>query len=348
MPVESDFAPHVTHDLRLPPREGTPPVPRPGEVGAEQPSYYDTAMLKPPTWKWEVASYFFLGGLSAGAYLLSRMAERFGGERYRDVRRAGTAVAALTVLPCAPLLIIDLGDPSRFHHMLRVFKPHSPMNLGAWTLTGYSGAAAAAVLRELRHSGDEAERSRLGKITDGVLLAVTDAAGVPLALLLAGYTGVLLSCTSTPVWSKNLWLGALFSASAMSTGSAAVGLLLEMLGASTEQREAVGLVGSAAHLAEACTLAGYSTQAGSLAAPLTQGKQALPFWGSVAGMAVSEGLKRIAGRGRGGRWLRLASLAAGLAGGYALRWAFVHAGPPSGNDPQAARTMSREHSATRE
>ena len=46
----------------------------------------------------------------------------------------------------------------------------------------------------------------------GLLLAISDAAGVPLALLLAGYTGVLLSGTSTPIWSKNPWLGALFSA----------------------------------------------------------------------------------------------------------------------------------------
>ena len=36
------------------------------------------------------------------------------------------------------MLVSDLGDPLRFHHMLRVFKPSSPMSLGTWSLTVYS------------------------------------------------------------------------------------------------------------------------------------------------------------------------------------------------------------------
>jgi len=45
------------------------------------------------------------------------------------------------------LLIADLGRPERFHHMLRVAKPSSPMSVGTWILTAYgpgSGLAAAA------------------------------------------------------------------------------------------------------------------------------------------------------------------------------------------------------------
>ena len=71
-------------------------------------------MLKPPVWESDIAVYFFLGGLSAGAYLLARSAERFGGERYRRLTQAGTVVAVLAAAPCAPLLIVDLGDPKRF------------------------------------------------------------------------------------------------------------------------------------------------------------------------------------------------------------------------------------------
>src|SRR5881392_3757695 len=86
-------------------------------------SYYDVSFLKPPLWKWEIASYFFLGGVSAGSYILGRVAEQFGGRRYVPLTRWGTWLAAGTILPCAPLLIHDLGDPKRFHHMLRVWKP---------------------------------------------------------------------------------------------------------------------------------------------------------------------------------------------------------------------------------
>ena len=89
-------------------------------------------------WTPEVGVYFFLGGLSSSAFSLARMADRFGRGQYRELTKGGTLIAALAALPCAPLLIVDLGDPKRFHHMLRVWKPSSPMNLGSWTLTAYT------------------------------------------------------------------------------------------------------------------------------------------------------------------------------------------------------------------
>ena len=47
------------------------------------------------------------------------------------------------------LLVLDLGDPLRFHHMLRVFKPSSPMSLGTWSLTIYSLPLTVIVATEL-------------------------------------------------------------------------------------------------------------------------------------------------------------------------------------------------------
>jgi formate-dependent nitrite reductase membrane component NrfD len=316
----------------------SPPAPR------EEPSYYDVPMLKRPVWTWEVATYFYLGGVSAGAFLLARMAERFGGERCRAVTRAGTAVAALAALPCAPLLIADLGDPRRFHHMLRVFKPSSPMNLGAWTLTAYSGAAFAAALREwLRGSRPGEERSRAARVADGVLLAVSDAAGVPLALLLAGYTGVLLSGTSTPVWAENPFLGALFSAGAINNGASAVSLALQSgaVSGGEEVAHAMRNVHALGHTAEALTIAGFLAAAGPLARPLTRGEAALPFWGAALSLAGAELLGRLPLSGRARRAADLASSALDLIGGFALRWSMVRAGRASADDPQAARHATR-------
>ena len=49
---------------------GTTDAPRTKKRQSATPkSYYDVPMLKPPVWKWEIATYFFLGGLSAGAYM---------------------------------------------------------------------------------------------------------------------------------------------------------------------------------------------------------------------------------------------------------------------------------------
>src|SRR5262245_39557152 len=106
--------------------------PRP-EVATEE-GYYGLPMLKRPTWGWQIAWYFFLEGVSSGAFLTASLAELFGGERMKPAVRAARRVAFLSFLPCPSLLIDDLGDPARFHNMLRVFKQSSPMNLGAWAL----------------------------------------------------------------------------------------------------------------------------------------------------------------------------------------------------------------------
>src|SRR5215475_7083182 len=108
------------------------------EVNMTEEGYYGLPMLKRPTWGWQIAWYFFLEGVSAGSFLMASLAARSGDKRLRPVTRAGHYTALLAFIPCPPLLIADLGDPSRFHHMLRVFKPSSPMNLGSWALSAYS------------------------------------------------------------------------------------------------------------------------------------------------------------------------------------------------------------------
>ena len=53
-------------------------------------------------------------------------------------RRVAYPMALVLLLADLACLVLDLGDPLRFHHMLRVFKPSSPMSLGTWCLTAYS------------------------------------------------------------------------------------------------------------------------------------------------------------------------------------------------------------------
>jgi formate-dependent nitrite reductase membrane component NrfD len=310
------------------------------------PSYYDISMLKPPVWTPEVAAYFFLGGLSSGAYTLSRLGEHLGGVQYRSLTRAGTIVGFLTALPCAPLLIKDLGDPKRFHHMLRVFKPHSPMNLGSWALTAYTAATAVASLREwLRARRQEAPPEGAAKTVDGALAAVADA-GVPLGLLVAGYTGVLLSTTSVPIWGRNPWLGALFSASAVSSGAAAVKLALAATpdGSEGAAGRAVSKIESVSRLAEFATGTGYILSAGEFAAPLTKGEQAARFWGGgvALGLIVPTILEGLPASKKAHRWLALAASAAAVVGAFALRMSITEAGRPSASDPEAARRASRK------
>ena len=317
--------------------------------GDDQPAYYDIPLLKPPVWKWEIPAYFFLGGLSAGAFVLSRMAERFGGEKGKGMRRAGTAIACAAYAPCPVLLILDLGDPKRFHYMLRVFKPESPMNLGSWILTGYGGALSLAALEAVTGrsavatTGNGSSSAKRGEL----LSMAVDASGVPLGVMLAGYTGVLLSTISTPVWARNPWLGALFSASAFHSGAAALELAHEFGkegGESDEESHPLEGVNRATRAAEAVALGGYLSSSGPLAKPLTAGKYAPHVWGAAvgAGMILPTLLDRLPVRNKKAkRWLKLAASGLTLAGGFAIKWAVTHAGHPSAEDPDAAREATR-------
>src|SRR3954454_21226790 len=107
-------------------------------------------MGKKPVWaERDIAGYLFTGGIAAGSALIGAGADLTGRP---ELRRAGrlSALAGLGVSGAA--LVHDLGVPSRFHHMLRVAKPTSPMSVGTWILSAFAlptGLAAAAELPAL-------------------------------------------------------------------------------------------------------------------------------------------------------------------------------------------------------
>ena len=104
---------------------------------AARDSYYGRPILKAPVWTWEIPAYFFFGGM-AGAAAPFALAQRAARRRRRS-RGARGCVALAGAAASPPLLIADLGRPERFLHMLRVFKPTSPMSVGSWIL----GASSA-------------------------------------------------------------------------------------------------------------------------------------------------------------------------------------------------------------
>jgi formate-dependent nitrite reductase membrane component NrfD len=340
-PVRAVAAPEIEPASTRRPR-GTPHAAQP------EPSYYDISMLRRPVWKWEIAGYFFLGGLSAGAYILSRLADRIAPRRYRHLTRMGTYLSLLTFLPCPALLIHDLGDRKRFHHMLRVWKPGTPMNLGTWSIVAYSGMVTASAIGE--YLRDRATQPILMRKKPGVIaLTVHDSAGVPFALMMAGYTGVLLSCTSNPLWCKNVWLGPLFSASSIATGAEALSLALDVTRPrpdSTASR-ALTTIDTLAHAAEAGSSVAFTISAGAKARPLRTGSMRHYHRLGAGAMVLAEVLKRLPAEGKARIALRIASAMLGLFSGFALRWAIVHGGHEAASDPHLARVNSRARRARR-
>jgi formate-dependent nitrite reductase membrane component NrfD len=305
--------------------------------------YYNYPVVRRPVWTWEVPAYFWLGGMAAGAYVTASLAQSFGSPEDRGAAADGYYLAAAALVPCAPLLIADLGRPDRFHHMLRIFKPLSPMNLGAWTLTGFTPIAFARAASQAARTG--LLRGPLGALARLVPTRLAELTGSLLGLTLAGYSGVLLGTTNVPLWAKSKLLGGLFMASALSSGSAAVALQAARRGAPDATVHRLAAVESAASVGEMAMLTGYLMQSGTTARPLTTGRFAAPFWlGAVGAGTLVPLLLHGFARRRKGRMLRSISTAAAvgsIAGSLALRWTIFEAGKASSEDQAASFELSK-------
>src|ERR1700727_926400 len=184
-----------------------PPLPEQGgQIG-----YENTTVTKVPGWHGIIAWDALLNGMAMGLFLAAAVSELAAPAVFIDVAKGAYPVALVLLLVDLVLLVLDLGDPLRFHHMLRVFKPSSPMSLGTWCLTIFSlpltAAAALSLLAELRW---DFEWARLLAVVVGLLPGFGSAA----------YKGVLLSTNAQPGWKDARWLGGYFSNSALLLGCA--------------------------------------------------------------------------------------------------------------------------------
>jgi formate-dependent nitrite reductase membrane component NrfD len=282
-------------------------------------------MMKPAVWTWEVPLYFWTGGIAAGSGFVALACDLSG-----DHRSAATArkVSLAALAPSPLLLISDLGRPERFYNMLRVFKPRSPMSMGAWCLTLYGNLIAGAV------AADRLDRRREARALG---LAAAVAGGY-----LGSYTGVLLASTAVPVWARSrLFLGPIFVATATATGAAASRLALVATGMPEGHptRLALGRVETGAIAAELILSEVNERRLGVLADALEQGAAGRLF--KTAKWAVRVGLALRLLRGRLGPHSHHVASGLYLGAGLAFRYAWVAAGRSSAMDDRAVAQTGR-------
>jgi hypothetical protein len=282
-------------------------------------------MMKPAVWTWEVPLYFWTGGIAAGSGFVALACDLAG-----DHRSAATArkVSLAALAPSPLLLISDLGRPERFLNMLRVFKPRSPMSMGAWCLTLYGNLIAGAVAADLL------DRKRPARL----LGAAAAAAGG----YLGSYTGVLLASTAVPVWARSrLFLGPIFVSTATATGAAASRLALVATGVPEGHptRIALGRVETGAIATELVLSQINERRLGPLAGALERGQAGRLFKG--AKWAVRAGLALRLARGRLGPGSHHVASGLYLGAGLAFRYAWVIAGRGSATDDRAVAETAR-------
>ncbi|MBA3451307.1 MAG: polysulfide reductase NrfD [Chloroflexia bacterium] len=139
--------------------------------------------------------------MSGAAAVIGDFARFFAGPSGLRLARTSTYVSFATLIPCPPLLIMDLGRPRRFFNMLRAFRPSSPMSVGFSGLTAFGVVSTATTVQQVMVDRSFA-RGRILHWGSVVALRVFSFLGAVAGFLLAGYTGVLLAATAVSLWGK--------------------------------------------------------------------------------------------------------------------------------------------------
>ena len=292
-------------------------------------TYYDRPMLKQPVWSIDVPIYYFLGG-TAGAALTLGAAIQLVSPRGRHPLRRLSAICHWTGIigstAGAAFLIHDLGRPSRFLYMMRVFRPTSPMNVGVWILSGAAPTAIATGLLVNRRGllGTRGEAT-------GYLSGIFGAA-------LAGYTGVLISNSAIPIWQEaRRWVPAMF----MASSAAAAASVIDVISQSERTGVVTHIFGTAGRIAEiaAARMVEHAASAiPKIREPLDRGGTAL-LWRAATGLTAASLAASFLPVSR--RKTRMLAGLLGIAGSLCLRFAVHYISNASARDPRASFQQQR-------
>jgi formate-dependent nitrite reductase membrane component NrfD len=273
--------------------------------------YYGYPMIKPPEWTDLIPTYFFTGGMAGTAATIAFTERLAKNDALARPMIFGAAAGAAVSGFC---LIADLKRPMRFMNMLRVFKPTSPMSIGVYIFSAFSGATFIAAASELT-----GVLRPVGRILEGL-------AGL-LGPAMSCYTAVLIGDTVVPAWHYGRrTMPALFAATSAST-AAGWGLLFAPSGnAGTVRRLAMisgpAVLGALQMLHEELGPRQKHAYETGEAALFSQAAKVLNVSGTIAAVASRYygPLSKIAG-------------ALLLAGGLAERFSVFRAGCNSARDP---------------
>jgi formate-dependent nitrite reductase membrane component NrfD len=313
---------------------------------AEFTSYYGRQIIKSPTWKNpEVPIYFFLGGAAGTSSVIGALAEF---THRPTLARNAQYVAGLGGLASVVLLIDDLGRPERFLHMLRVFKPTSPLSVGSYILSPFAtftSAAAAFRLLGLRPVADLAAKVvPFLPALAGAFPALRKASAVGAAAFggpMATYTAVLIANTAVPSWhAPHDELPFVFAGSAMAAGG---GLTMALTPADEAgPARKVALTGVAIELA---AMQRVEHGHGLVSEPYHLGKAGKLMRAAKAATVGGAGITALAGRTRAGSVVGGVLLAAGS---LLTRMGVFEAGLQSAKDPKYTVIPQRERLAARQ
>ena len=163
-----------------------------------------------------IANYFYLTGLSAGSFILSTLAYGFGIEKYKPVGKVGVVLATVLLILAPVNLFLDLEQPFRFWHLFLYLRITSPITWGSFLLTLYP---LNCMIYGYFMFKRDAKKTKFFGLT-----------GIPLALLVHGYTGFILALGKARVLWNTAIIPPIFLISAMVSGIALMILVVVIKG----------------------------------------------------------------------------------------------------------------------
>jgi formate-dependent nitrite reductase membrane component NrfD len=183
----------------------------------------------PIGWGWEVYIEMFVAGIAVGAYLIAAFLE-FTGRGRSPIARTAHFWTLPMVIVATLLLVYKLERSERFWHMVvqsenipwPMFKWWAPISLGTWFLMIFSFFATISFIdavfdRGWFKLGPWGDRFTLHGSLAGVIFMIP---GALFALLVAAYSGALLSVTAVRGWVDTVFISPFFIAISGATGAA--------------------------------------------------------------------------------------------------------------------------------
>ncbi|MCK5428182.1 MAG: polysulfide reductase NrfD [Anaerolineales bacterium] len=167
---------------------------------------------------WVVVTYFVLGGMSAGSFLLS-VAANYWLTDYKPIAKKAAIASFVSLALGLIFLLADLGQPLRAWRLFFAGNPTSIISWGTWILLIMS--VVCLVYIWFLHKGDDKKAKLSGYV------------GIPFAILTAVYTAFILSGSpAVELWNSSL-LPILFFTGGLISGGALI-MLISMMSESTK------------------------------------------------------------------------------------------------------------------
>jgi polysulfide reductase chain C len=129
------------------------------------------------SYDWMVVLYFFLGGISAGSYIFSVVAN-YWKQEFKPLAKTGAIIAPVFLALGMLILLLDLGQPLRAWRLFTTFVPTSALSWGVWFLNIFFVLSIIYANGVIKDKSEEVKK--------------VACIGLPFSVLVGTYTGLLL------------------------------------------------------------------------------------------------------------------------------------------------------------